>query len=98
MSDVHQVTVITRNPLGEDDVGNCEIGFYTVDGDILTLTTAEGVALRDEYTGERITAYLDGEHPATIAKRIVGRRYRASQPDDNGFNRPLRYPKITGIA
>jgi len=93
MSDVRQVTVITRNPIGKDDGGSCEEGWYTVDGDLLTMTDAEGVALRNPNTGEKITHRLaPGESDKAVAKRLGLKMYRGERGDDDkGFNRPLRY-------
>jgi hypothetical protein len=98
MSDVRSVIVGTRNPLGEGDTGSAEQGWYVVEGDTLTLTTADGVPLRDERTGQRIVHHLlPNENAKGVAKNLTLRRWRASQPDDNGFNRPIRYSNA-GIA
>jgi hypothetical protein len=100
MRDVRHITIITRNPIGSGDGGSCEEGFYTVDGDgVLTMTDAEGAALRNPNTGEKITHRLaPGESDKAVAKRLRLRIYRDARPDDDkGFSRPLRYPKF-GLA
>ena len=96
MPRVHQVTVITRNPIGAGDMGSCEVGHYTVDAGLLTMVTADGVPLRAA-NGERITARLA---PGEDARRIAGRlrlahwmHERDSSEAVPGFGRPLSYPK-----
>jgi hypothetical protein len=93
--DVRQITVITRNPSGSDDRGSCEDGWYTVDDGVLTMTDAEGAALRNPNTGEKITHRLaPGESDKAVAKRLRLKIYRDARPDEMaGFNRPIRYPK-----
>jgi hypothetical protein len=54
MPEIKSVIVITANPSGgRDDLGSCEEGFYTLDGDVLTMVTATGQPLRGTF-GERL--------------------------------------------
>jgi hypothetical protein len=92
MPEIYEVTVITANPTGNDRVGSCEIGHYTITGDTLTMVTADGAPLRAT-NGERITHRLA---PEEDAKRVAGRltlshwrNQRAQNELVPGFNRPL---------
>jgi hypothetical protein len=98
MSDVRQVTVITRNPSGSGDGGSCEYGWYVVDEGVLTMTDKDGAPLRNENTGQKITHHLaPGENEKGVAKRLRLKIYRDERPDEMaGFNRPIRYPKWGG--
>jgi hypothetical protein len=89
------VIVIVANPCGRNDTGQCAEGFYTLDGDLLTMTDRDGVPLRDENSGARITQRLaQGESDKAVAKRLTLKIHRAANGDEMaGFNRPIRYPK-----
>jgi hypothetical protein len=92
--EVRQVTVITANPTRSDDVGSCAEGFYTIDGDTITMCDSEGVPLRDSNNGERVTARLSGEPEKVIAKRLTLKRHRAENGDDaNGFGKVIHYER-----
>ncbi len=97
MPDVKQVSAIVANPsaLDPNDYGRVTIGYYTIEGDLLTMTDGNGEAIRTRY-GEKTTHKLQaGEEPDVIAKRLtlqIYRRIRGS--DDIGFNRRLVYPKV----
>ena len=97
--EIRQVTVITRNPSGDGDMGSCEIGHYTVEGDTLAMVDAKGAPLRDANTGERITHRLAlGEGEKAIAKGLTLKIFRAARGDEMAdFNRPINYPKF-GLA
>jgi hypothetical protein len=96
--DIRQVTVITANPGGSDDVGSCEVGYYTIEGDLLTMVDSEGVPLRNSNSGEKITHRLGaGENRETIAMRLTLKLWREARGDDMaGFNRRIDYPKWGG--
>jgi len=99
MRDIRQVTCITKNPSGgKDDMGSCEVGFYTVEGGLLTMTDADGVPLRDSNNGERITHRLaPGESEKAIASRLTLKIIRTSRGDEMaGFSRRIDYPKWGG--
>jgi hypothetical protein len=94
------VIVIVANPTGKDDRGIVAEGFYTRDGDTLTMTDRDGVPLRDDNNGERITHRLGaGENHVTIAKRTTLRLHRAERGDEtsSAFNRRIDYPS-RGLA
>jgi hypothetical protein len=58
-------------------------GFYTRDGDTLTMTDRDGVPLRDDNNGERITVrLLPTDNEKTVAKRTTLRLHRAERGDD----------------
>jgi len=90
--DIRQVTVITCNPSGYGNKGNCEIGHYTVDGGLLTMVAADGTSLRTS-GGERITARLaPGEDPRRVASRLKLTQWRNERAQGElvpGFNSPL---------
>jgi hypothetical protein len=96
--EIHQCTVIVANPSGSDDVGRAAEGFYTIDGDTLTMCDSEGVPLRNANTGERITHRLGaGENRVTIAKRLTLKIWRDDRSDGvAGFGRRIDYPKWGG--
>lgn len=88
---INEITVATRNPSGAPgDLGSCEVGFFTVDDDLLTLVEGDGMPVRAT-NGERITAWLRaGEGARTVASRLILARWRASDAGAD-FNRPLHY-------
>lgn len=94
--EVHECTVIVANPTSSDDVGRAEIAYFTMtDGNLLTMTDAEGVPLRDSNTGDRITHRLGaGENRNAVAKRLRAKIYRDDRGDGvEGFGRRIDYPK-----
>jgi hypothetical protein len=56
--DIRAVVAVVSNPIGKGDTGEVVEGFYTRDGDTLTMTDREGNPLRDDNNGERITVRL----------------------------------------
>jgi hypothetical protein len=94
MSDVKAVIAIVSNPVGKNDGGEICEGFYTRDGDTLTMTDRDGIPLRDDNTGERITVrLLPSDNEKTVARRATLRRYRAERGDEtsSAFNRRISY-------
>lgn len=94
---LNEITVATRNPSGAPgDFGSCEVGFFTVDDDLLTLVEGDGAPIRAT-NGERITARLQaGESAHRIASRLILARWRnqrAAGETVPGFNRPLDYQR-----
>jgi hypothetical protein len=95
MPKIEHIVVATRNP-GEDprDKGAAEEGFYTVEGDTLTMVTVDGTPLRSA-DGHRITARLaPGEDAKKIAARHTLSRWRSERAREElvpGFNSPIRY-------
>jgi hypothetical protein len=63
-------------------------------GDVLTMTDVEGVAVRRR-SGEIVKQTLQtGDDPHVIAQRLTLSIYRMSRGDGIDFNRPLNYPNI----
>src|SRR5258707_14027040 len=100
MSDVRQVTAIISNPSPHDptDMGRCTVGYYVVEGNLLTMTYGDGQTC-DGKSVEKITHRLQaGDEPTVIANRLTMQIHRASRGDGMaGFNRPLNY-RLLGIA
>ena len=95
MPDVKQVTAIVSNPSSLDptDTGRVTIGYYVLEGNLLTMTDGEGKPFRGT-SGERVTQKIQaGEDPSIVAKRLTMRIYRMVRGDGMaGFNRPILYP------
>ena len=99
MSEVQNVTAIISNPSPHDptDVGRCTVGYYVIEGKLLTMTYGDGTPFLGR-SGERITQKLQrDDDPTVIAKRLTLRIHRASRGDGMNFNRPLVYPR-SGVA
>jgi hypothetical protein len=96
MPEIKHVIVTTRNPNPDDrkDVGDCQEGWFFVEGETLTLCSATGEPLRNA-AGERMTARIvDGTTPRQVAARLVLSRWRSERDASDGvpgFNRPLHY-------
>jgi hypothetical protein len=92
--EIKAVIAVVVNPTGKDDPGQCAEGWYFVENGTLTLTDRDGIPLRDENNGQRITVrLLPGESEKTVAKRMTLRQHRAANRDEMaGFHRSIRYP------
>jgi hypothetical protein len=93
MMEIKSVVIAVAKPAGRGDLGQCAEGFYTREGDVISLVSREGEPLRDENTGDRITAHLNGELEKVVAKRMTLRLYRAERGDEvsSAFNRRISY-------
>jgi hypothetical protein len=92
---LYEITVTTRNPSGEPgDLGSCEVGFFTLDDDLVTLVEGDGIPIRKS-DGERITARVrPSENPRQVASRLVLSHWRNQRDSGEavpGFGRPLHY-------
>lgn len=100
MSNVKSVTAIISNPSPHDptDRGRCTVGYYVVEGNLLTMTYGDGKPFHGR-GGEKITHRLQaGDDPTVIAKRLTLQIHRASRGDGmGGFNRPINYRPL-GLA
>jgi hypothetical protein len=67
--------------------GHCIEAHFTVDGDVVTLTDAEGAPIRNSW-GTIVSQRAEGASPRVIASRLALRRWRADQGDMADFNRP----------
>lgn len=93
--EVKSVVAVVSNPIGKEDTGICAEGFYTRDGDTLTMTDRDGRPLRDDNNGERITVrLLPNDNEKSVAKRTTLRLYRAERGDEtsSAFTRRIDYP------
>jgi hypothetical protein len=93
--EIKAVIAVVSNPAGKGDGGIVTEGWYTRDGDTITLTDIHGDPLRNEDTGARYTQRLEpGENEKVIAARLVLRRYRAQRGDAMAsfHSRRLEYP------
>jgi len=93
------VIVIVSNPVGKKDAGIVAEGFYTRDGDLLTMTDRDGNPIRDDNTGERVTVRLQpGQDEKAEAKRATLRLHRAGRDEVSAaFNRRIEYGR-SGLA
>ena len=100
MSDVHQVAAIVNNPSPHDphDLGRATVGYYIIEGKLLTMTHGDGRPFIGR-SGERITQKLQrDDDPTVIAKRLTLQIYRSRRGDGMAdFNRPLNYRPL-GLA
>jgi hypothetical protein len=94
-SEIRSVIITTAKPSGPGDLGQVEEGFYTRDGELITMCDRDGVPLRDENTGRRIAMrLLPGDDEKTLARKMTLRRYREANRDQMaGFHRTIRYGK-----
>jgi hypothetical protein len=96
-SDVKSVAVSVSSPSPADPAGRATIGFYVLEGDVLTMTDGDGRPVRRRYSGEVYRHDLvAGDDPDVIAKRLTLAIWRSNTDGDasGGFNRPLSYPDI----
>ena len=95
MPEIKSVAVSVANRTGPDDPGRATIGYYVVEGNVLTMTDGDGVPVRRRYGGELYKHTLqEGEDPSLIAGRMTLAIWRSNTGGDarGGFNRRLRYP------
>ena len=97
MPEVKSVAVSVGNPTGPDDPGRATIGYYVLEGDVLTMTDGDGVPVRRRYGGELYKQTLqEGDNPSVIAGRMTLAIWRTNTGGDGrgGFNRRLSYPPL----
>ena len=76
------------------------IGYYVLEGDVLTMTDGNGVPVRRRYGGDLYRHTLqEGEDPSVIAKRLTLSVWRTNTGGDalGGFNRRLAYPNLSVV-
>lgn len=95
MTEIKGVSVQLQRPTGPDDVGRITEGFYTVSGNVLTMTYADGSPV------EGFTFTLkpddDAESIARVLTRKVRRQVLGLTEEGEAFNRQISYAN-TGIA
>ena len=92
MREIKTTYITIARPMA-GDAGTIEPGHYTIDGDTVTLTNAEGVPITSGRMQIGYSAKIgDGETQAQVANRLLWRRYRATKSGTD-FNRPLQYAK-----
>jgi hypothetical protein len=88
--EVFSTHVTIARPMG-DHPGTVEPGYYTVDGDTVTLTNREGEPIASGRLQLGYSAKIGGDETEThTARRLIWRRYRATKGGTD-FNRPLNY-------
>jgi hypothetical protein len=75
------IAVQTRRCRDDDDPGEICEGYFSIEGNVVTVTDAKG-----RYVGSR--AMLAGEDARVVAKQLL----RGKTPESESFNRPLSYP------
>jgi hypothetical protein len=92
MSEIHQVYATVRLPR-DDDPGRVAVGYFTLVGDVLTMTNSKGVPVRGLSTGKPITHRMQaGDNAHAIASRLTLKIQRAVSGETD-FNRPIDYPR-----
>ncbi|MFY9953780.1 hypothetical protein [Bradyrhizobium sp.] len=90
MSEIKQVTITTRQPIGDGDPGRVEIGFYKITKSMIAMCDEDG-----RPTGKRL-ALGPGDDPKRIASKLL-REQSLRRGGESDFNRPLNYPR-SGVA
>jgi hypothetical protein len=75
--------------------GRVTPGFYTLDGNVLTMTDGEGAVVRDRRNGELYQEVLKpDQNPRSVAARLTKEIWKANQSGGlPGFNRRLDYSR-----
>jgi hypothetical protein len=72
MSEVKSVAVSVSSPSPADPAGRAIVGFYVIEGDVLTMTDGDGKPVRRRHSGELYKHKLvEGDDPVVIAKRLI---------------------------
>jgi hypothetical protein len=94
---IETVHITLRNPDNDADPGDCAIGHYVVDDNLVTLTDHNGKPERKPGKAGEIAVYQrevgPGETPKQVAGRLL-REKRGARPA-NSFNAPIRYPPLS---
>jgi hypothetical protein len=89
--EVYKVTVQIRGPEG-DDPGQVSVGYYTLDGQVLTMTDGEGRPVRRGNGEQYIHRLQEGEGAQAVAKRLTREvRLMARGETVAGFHRKLNF-------
>jgi len=76
-----------------DPQGRTTPGFYTLDGNVLTMTDGEGAVVRDRRNGELYQEVLKpDQNPRSVATRLTREIWKANQGGGiPGFYGPINY-------
>jgi hypothetical protein len=85
--EVQEVIVTVRHPR-ENDPGEVAFGYFTVVGDILTMTDQRGKPLDDKEVTCRLPPNIN---PKSVAASFTKKRWPETR---GGFNRKIDYPEI----
>lgn len=80
----------TRRPRDAEDPGECEAGYYSIAGDVLTIRDEKGMPTGKEYR------LGPGEDAQQIAARLAREAWVKARGETD-FNRPLGYQQ-SGVA
>lgn len=74
-------------------------GYYTLDGDVLTMTDRRGSPVRNISSGEKYVHTLKpGQDPYQVASLLTLKiRHMLHGDTVSGFNRPLNYPSSSVV-
>ena len=93
MPEVFSTHITIARPSDNYPGGVIEVGNYTVEGDTVTLTDADGKPVMSGRLALGYTAKTGpNEQPQQAANRLLWRFYRATKSGSD-FNRPIVYPK-----
>jgi hypothetical protein len=88
---VYKIIVQIRAPEG-DDPGQVTNGYYTLDGQVLTMTDGDGRPVRRGNGEQYIHRLQEGEGAAAVARRLTREvRTMARGETVSGFHRKLNY-------
>jgi hypothetical protein len=100
LSQVFTVATQVRAPKGPGDPGAMVEGCYVVTDDVVTLTDRQGNPVRDQHGKAYTRKIANGDSPKTIAARLTKDfrlMLRGKDGRVNGFDRPIRYPKLVVV-
>jgi hypothetical protein len=101
MSDKPEVyrVIVQIRPRAGDDPGQVTNGYYTLDGQVLTMTDGDGRPVRRRNGEQYIHRLQEGEGAAAVARRLTRevRLMARGETGVAGFHRKLRYD-IGGIV
>jgi hypothetical protein len=81
MSEVKAVFVQTRPVQGPQDLGQTFEGYYTRDGDTITLVHPDGVPLRRSRNEKWQVRIGEGENEKAVAKGLLRRMWNTEHPN-----------------
>ena len=96
MAEVMVIHITTRPPMDDDDPGECAIGHYVVDDNIVMLTDANGTPLYKPGRAGQTDVFQRELQPGESHRVVAGRLLREMRGARSGdFYAPIRYPPIS---